>query len=197
MPRRRDAVVVAVRASPAQVNALKKVPWRFLIIDEAHRIKNEASLFARTARSLRAERRLLVTGTPLQNNLHELWALLNFLHPAAFPDVGPFAAAYDLGRGVVDRDMLVRAQVVLGTLMLRRLKVDVETGLPTEGVLLEDLDVPGAVLCPQLDDAGVASVVGVLRKARSTYLEPFSELRGEVAKELAAAEARKKAKKDE
>ena len=54
------------------------------VIDEAHRIKNEASLFARTARSLRAERRLLVTGTPLQNNLHELWALLNFLLPEVF-----------------------------------------------------------------------------------------------------------------
>ena len=50
------------------VEELSAVPWRVVVIDEAHRIKNEASLFARTARSLRAERRLLVTGTPLQNN---------------------------------------------------------------------------------------------------------------------------------
>ena len=61
-----------------------------LVIDEAHRIKNEASLFARTARSLRAERRLLVTGTPLQNNLHELWALLNFLLPDVFASSDQF-----------------------------------------------------------------------------------------------------------
>ena len=44
----------------------------------------------RTARSLRAERRLLVTGTPLQNNLHELWALLNFLLPDVFASSDQF-----------------------------------------------------------------------------------------------------------
>ena len=83
MPRRRDASMAAVRestrlAAATQVNALKKVPWRFLIIDEAHRIKNERAQLSKTVRLLKTENRLLVTGTPLQNNLHELWALLNF-----------------------------------------------------------------------------------------------------------------------
>ena len=67
-----------------------------MIIDEAHRIKNEASLFARTARALRAERRLLVTGTPLQNNLHELWALLNFLLPDVFASSDQFDEWFNL-----------------------------------------------------------------------------------------------------
>jgi SWI/SNF-related matrix-associated actin-dependent regulator of chromatin subfamily A member 5 len=47
-------------------------------IDEAHRIKNEESLLSLVARQLQTNGRLLITGTPLQNNLHELWALLNF-----------------------------------------------------------------------------------------------------------------------
>ena len=60
-------------------SALGRVPWQYVIIDEAHRIKNEASALAGVVRSLLSAHRLLITGTPLQNNLHELWALLNFL----------------------------------------------------------------------------------------------------------------------
>jgi len=52
--------------------------WRYVAIDEAHRIKNEESLLSMVARQLQTNGRLLITGTPLQNNLHELWALLNF-----------------------------------------------------------------------------------------------------------------------
>jgi SWI/SNF-related matrix-associated actin-dependent regulator of chromatin subfamily A member 5 len=58
--------------------------WNYLIIDEAHRLKNEASQFSTTVRMLNTKHRLLLTGTPLQNNLHELWALLNFLLPDIF-----------------------------------------------------------------------------------------------------------------
>ena len=85
-----DVVVTTYEVANAEQKSLEKVSWRFVVIDEAHRIKNEASLFARTARSLRAERRLLVTGTPLQNNLHELWALLNFLLPDVFASSDQF-----------------------------------------------------------------------------------------------------------
>ncbi|KAH8067345.1 helicase [Aureococcus anophagefferens] len=128
-----DVVVTTyeMAKAPSLRSALvQKVTWRCLVLDEGHVIKNHETEIARTVRKMHFVTALLLTGTPLQNNLVELWALLNFLHPAAFPDVEPFAKAYDLGRGVVDRDMLVKAQVVLGQLMLRRLKVDVETGLP-------------------------------------------------------------------
>ena len=52
-----------------------------MVIDEAHRIKNEESRLSSTIREIKTAHRLLLTGTPLQNNLHELWALLNFLLP--------------------------------------------------------------------------------------------------------------------
>ena len=55
---------------------------------------------------------------------------MNFLHPEALPDRAPFDKAYDLGKGVVDKSMLQAAQKLLAKLMLRRLKTDVERGLP-------------------------------------------------------------------
>lgn len=58
--------------------------WSYIAIDEAHRIKNENSMLSRSVRTFNSDARLLLTGTPLQNNLHELWALLNFLLPNIF-----------------------------------------------------------------------------------------------------------------
>ena len=65
-------------------NVFNKFAWSYLIIDEAHRLKNEASQFSKIVRTLETRFRLLLSGTPLQNNLHELWALLNFLVPDVF-----------------------------------------------------------------------------------------------------------------
>jgi len=56
------------------------------MIDEAHRIKNEKSSLSKAVREMQTQSRLLITGTPLQNDLHELWALLNFLIPDVFSD---------------------------------------------------------------------------------------------------------------
>ena len=55
--------------------------WEYLVMDEAHRIKNEKSILADVVRRFRQGHRLLITGTPLQNNLRELWSLLNFIMP--------------------------------------------------------------------------------------------------------------------
>lgn len=51
----------------------KKISWQYIIIDEAHRIKNENSMLSQIVRVLDSRNRMLITGTPLQNDLHELW----------------------------------------------------------------------------------------------------------------------------
>ncbi len=107
---------------------LRKFAWEYIIIDEAHRIKNEESSLAQVIRMFNSRNRLLITGTPLQNNLHELWALLNFLLPDVFGD----AEAFDQWFSGQDRDqdtVVQQLHRVLRPFLLRRVKSDVEKSL--------------------------------------------------------------------
>ena len=72
------------------VPELKKYNWHYVIFDEAHKLKNSDSECAITARDLPSKRRLLLTGTPLMNNISELWSLLNLLMPEIFPSKTDF-----------------------------------------------------------------------------------------------------------
>jgi len=95
---------------------------------QAHRIKNEESSLAQVIRLFNSRNRLLITGTPLQNNLHELWALLNFLLPDVFGDAEAFDQWF-AGQGE-DQDTVVKQlHRVLRPFLLRRVKSDVEKSL--------------------------------------------------------------------
>lgn len=70
---------------------LGKIRWKYMIIDEGHRMKNHSCKLTLTLNAFfHAQHRVLLTGTPLQNKLPELWALLNFLLPAIFSSCGTF-----------------------------------------------------------------------------------------------------------
>ena len=73
---------------------------------------------------------LLLTGTPLQNNMRELYALLSFLYPDVFTDPKLFEDAFDLAAGKVDDAKLAQAHYLLRPFCLRRLKEEVEQKLP-------------------------------------------------------------------
>lgn len=127
-----DVCVTTYEVVGLEKNAISKIAWRYLIIDEAHRLKNEESQFSQTVRLLNTEHRLLLTGTPLQNNLHELWSLLNFLLPDVFASSEQFDEWFNLD--VEDTEakqrMIGQLHKILRPFMLRRLKVDVEKSLP-------------------------------------------------------------------
>lgn len=107
---------------------LKKFAWEYIIIDEAHRIKNEESSLAQVIRLFNSRNRLLITGTPLQNNLHELWALLNFLLPDVFGDSEAFDQWFS-GQGEDQDTVVQQLHRVLRPFLLRRVKSDVEKSL--------------------------------------------------------------------
>ncbi|RQM05542.1 hypothetical protein DH86_00001560 [Scytalidium sp. 3C] len=107
---------------------LKKFAWEYIIIDEAHRIKNEESSLAQVIRLFNSRNRLLITGTPLQNNLHELWALLNFLLPDVFGDSEAFDQWFS-GQDSDQDTVVQQLHRVLRPFLLRRVKSDVEKSL--------------------------------------------------------------------
>lgn len=92
--------------------------WRYVVLDEAQRIKSTNTLGAKAVRRLRTSGKLLLTGTPLQNTLKELWALLNFLFPeildraTAFVDVEGDGAGHNQAMVDAARALLVSPPVV-------------------------------------------------------------------------------------
>ncbi|KAI8055731.1 SMARCA1 protein [Syncephalis plumigaleata] len=107
---------------------LKKISWEYIVIDEAHRIKNENSKLSEVMRILHSQHRLLITGTPLQNNLHELWALLNFLLPDVFKSAEKFDMWFQ-NQGDQQDKVMEQLHKVLSPFLLRRVKADVEHSL--------------------------------------------------------------------
>ncbi|KAI8393924.1 SNF2 family N-terminal domain-containing protein [Radiomyces spectabilis] len=106
----------------------KKISWEYIIIDEAHRIKNENSMLSQIVRILETKNRMLITGTPLQNNLHELWALLNFLLPDVFSSSEAFDEWFEK-QGGDQKKVVEQLHKVLRPFLLRRIKSDVEKSL--------------------------------------------------------------------
>ncbi|KAF7726733.1 hypothetical protein EC973_008507 [Apophysomyces ossiformis] len=106
----------------------KKIAWQYIVIDEAHRIKNENSMLSQIVRAFDSKNRMLITGTPLQNNIHELWALLNFLLPDVFSSSEVFDEWFDK-QGGDQKKVVEQLHKVLRPFLLRRIKSDVEKSL--------------------------------------------------------------------
>ncbi|KAJ5892440.1 SNF2-related protein [Penicillium tannophilum] len=123
-----DVCITSYEMILREKSHLKKFAWEYIIIDEAHRIKNEESSLSQIIRLFNSRNRLLITGTPLQNNLHELWALLNFLLPDVFGDSDAFDQWFNNQES--DQDTVVQQlHRVLRPFLLRRVKSDVEKSL--------------------------------------------------------------------
>ncbi|XP_057806008.1 ISWI chromatin-remodeling complex ATPase CHR17-like isoform X2 [Salvia miltiorrhiza] len=125
-----DVCVTSFEMAIKEKTVLRKFSWRYIIIDEAHRIKNENSLLSKTMRLFNTNYRLLITGTPLQNNLHELWSLLNFLLPEIFSSSETFDEWFQISGENDEQEVVQQLHKVLRPFLLRRLKSDVEKGLP-------------------------------------------------------------------
>jgi SWI/SNF-related matrix-associated actin-dependent regulator of chromatin subfamily A member 5 len=136
LPQEFEVCITSYEICLRETTHLKKLSWQYIVIDEAHRIKNEKSKLSEVMRILDSKNRLLITGTPLQNNLHELWALLNFL----LPDVFKSAEKFDMwfkSHGDEQDKVMEQLHKVLSPFLLRRVKADVEhTLLPKKEVNL-------------------------------------------------------------
>uniref|UniRef100_A0A8C0AYK4 DNA helicase n=1 Tax=Buteo japonicus TaxID=224669 RepID=A0A8C0AYK4_9AVES len=102
--------------------------WVFIGVDEAHRLKNDDSLLYKTLIDFKSNHRLLITGTPLQNSLKELWSLLHFIMPEKFSSWEDFEEEHGKGREFGYASL----HKELEPFLLRRVKKDVEKSLPAK-----------------------------------------------------------------
>lgn len=120
-----DLVVTTYEGFLAEQGWFKRAfVWSYVVLDEGHKIKNDISLISKSLQGLGAEYRLILTGTPLQNNLVELWALLRWLYPEVFSDNSAelFKTSFDLTKGKVSTTVMDDARRLLELIMLRRMK---------------------------------------------------------------------------
>lgn len=133
-----DVLVTSYDLAMLDNTLLAKFNWSCIIVDEGHRVKNTRSKLGILLRRQTTDFRLLLTGTPVQNTLTELFALLHFLDPSEFPDpersaqefaqVDALSGAGSKGEGGVEQQ-ISRLHELLTPRMLRRLKADVMRGM--------------------------------------------------------------------
>uniref|UniRef100_A0A9J7YT46 Proliferation-associated SNF2-like protein n=1 Tax=Cyprinus carpio carpio TaxID=630221 RepID=A0A9J7YT46_CYPCA len=133
-------VVTSFEIAMRDRKLLQRFHWNYMIVDEGHRIKNLNCRLVQELKMLMTDNKLLLTGTPLQNNLSELWSLLNFLLPDVFDDLKSFESWFDISTITSDAENIVaneREQNILHMLhqiltpfLLRRLKSDVTLEVP-------------------------------------------------------------------
>ncbi|KAL3831416.1 hypothetical protein ACJMK2_023167 [Sinanodonta woodiana] len=141
-------VITSYEITMRDRKVLQNYDWRYLIVDEGHRLKNTNCRLIRELRMYRNTHRLLLTGTPLQNNLAELWSLLNFLLPEIFDDLGSFETWFDvehIGSDDMNEQIVAEEQrnnilsmlhQILAPFMLRRVKSDVDLVIPPKKEVL-------------------------------------------------------------
>lgn len=143
-----DVIITSYALIYRDQSALEKCCFSHLILDEAQNIKNPASRSAQAVCALDAERRLCISGTPMENHLEELWSLFHFLMPGFLGRQESFRQRF---RHPIEKDQDEHARDLLasrvGPLMLRRKKTEVATELPPKTEMIRSVALEG----PQRD----------------------------------------------
>lgn len=126
-------IVTSFEVCLSEIRYLRKLHYKYIVVDEGHRLKNHECRLFKELKTLSTDNRLLLSGTPLQNNLKELWSLLNFIMPDVFGSLDDFESWFDFNADSVDeqRDLVVKKlHNIMRPFVLRRLKTEVAKDLP-------------------------------------------------------------------
>lgn len=140
-----DVVLTTYSVLWRDLDRFQKNEWHYVVLDEAQAIKNARSQASRAARSLRARHRLALTGTPVENNLDELWSLFDFVLPGLLGSAQRFRTGfrYPIEReGNENRMLALRARV--SPFVMRRLKENVAKDLPPKTELVQHIELHGS-----------------------------------------------------
>jgi SNF2 family DNA or RNA helicase len=136
-----DVVLTTYGTLRRDIVELKDIPFDYAVLDEAQAIKNASSQSAKAARLIRADHRLALSGTPVENHLGELWSLFEYLNPGMLGGAGVFRLGEGGLRNPSEESRVLLAKV-LRPFLLRRTKAQVARDLPekTEQTLYCDLE---------------------------------------------------------
>ena len=140
-----DIVITSFALLQRDIEKLKKHSFKFAILDEAQLIKNPQAKVSIAARQLKALHRLCLSGTPVENNLTELWSLFHFLIPGFLGDLSAFRTRYQ--NPIEKEDNLERRDALrarLSPLILRRTKDEVAKDLPPKTILVHPIELTTA-----------------------------------------------------
>ncbi|XP_059622171.1 probable global transcription activator SNF2L1 [Phlebotomus argentipes] len=128
-PKKFDVLVTTYEMTYVETNVLQGIKYHTVILDEGHRIKNENTLGAKKVRTLHTNHKMILTGTPIHNTVHELWALMNFLMPDIFNSGEDFDRWFESMECINNQMVTDRLRAIIKPFMLRRIKADVEKNL--------------------------------------------------------------------
>ena len=147
--RARNTFITSYEIAMNDQASFRNVRWTYIVVDEGHRLKNMHCRLIKSLKLYSSTNRLLLTGTPLQNNLDELWSLLNFLMPEIFDDLRVFRAWFDakdihhdesesarILRQEQQQSILSTLHQILTPFLLRRVKADVDLKIPPKKEVL-------------------------------------------------------------
>lgn len=163
------------------IDDLAEVEWDTVILDESQTIKNPESQVARAAYRLRAEWRLTLSGTPIENRLEELWSQLHFTNPGLLGARGDFIERWAEPISMGDAGVAARLRDRIRPFVLRRLKREVAPELPprTDAILYVELDEAERVTYDAIRAATQRDVVALLESGGGVFaaLEALLRLR--------------------
>jgi SNF2 family DNA or RNA helicase len=125
-----EVVVTSYALLRRDEELLKEIDWRYVILDEAQQIKNPLSATARAAKRLRSDRRLALSGTPIENRLSEIWSIFDFVSPGLLGPLDKFEERYSRPIDGGDKTAAARLRATIHPFILRRTKAEVARDLP-------------------------------------------------------------------
>jgi superfamily II DNA or RNA helicase len=125
-----EVVVTSYALLRRDEELLKDIDWRYVIVDEAQQIKNPLSATARAAKRLKADRRLALSGTPIENRLSEIWSIFDFVSPGLLGPLDKFEERYSRPIDGGDKGAAERLRATIHPFILRRTKAEVAKDLP-------------------------------------------------------------------
>ncbi len=162
-----DLVLTSYALIRRDVNELSKIPFRYVILDEAQNIKNADSATAQACKSIPSEARLALTGTPLENRLSELWSIFDFVMPGFLGSASTFGERYEQPIQVAgDLETRERLKRRIHPFILRRLKTEVAKDLPpkTESVAYCEMNPGQAALYREVLEESKKKVYDTMAK---------------------------------